>query len=519
MGSFLDQLIIGIKQLFNNGAQVTPFRPAINLIGATVSDNPSLNATNVQFTGGSGGGGSLTIEHNGTGLPLEPALNFVDSAGIAYTVTDDAAHGRTNASVALVNTAVTPGTYGDATHVGQVAVAADGRVTGASNVAITFPQSGVNLTNNGSAIANNPHPTLNNPAGGATWADSGAGVATLTMPAGVGPVNSGLVAARPSATGSGALYFCDDLPVVYVDDPSLVAWKQYHIGGYVPKPDVVANWTTVGPISIFQKGDSIVVLSNATTQVSAVALKAIGGATAPWQVRLAGLPFPSMGQGTGAVSPEFGVCVSNGVTSGTSVLSAIVRYYNTSSAAGGVGTYTAATLNANLPAAHRTLDQAAAQLGVPMRTRIVNDSVNLVFQYSDDGELWRSFDLLTLPAGLTQFGFVLAIANAAGAVSGGLVEMCQLDTMSTITITNMTYATPTVTVTAAGHGLVSGQEVSITGVVSTGTLVVNTGPSAGTGQEGWVPITRIDANTFSFVGTAAQTFGYTSGGKVLNLSS
>jgi hypothetical protein len=517
MGSFLDQLIVGIKQLFNNGSQVTPFRPAINLIGATVSDNPSLNATNVQFTGGSGGGGSLTIEHNGTGLPLEPALNFVDSAGIAYTVTDDAAHGRTNTSVALVNTAVTPGTYGDATHVGQVAVAADGRVTGATSVAITFPQSGVNLTNNGSAIANNPHPTLNNPAGGATWADSGAGVATLTMPAGVGPVNSGLVAARPSATGSGALYFCDDLPIVYVDDPSLVAWKQYHIGGYVPKPDVVGNWTLVGSVFLIQKGDAIIALNTSNAQVSAAALKSIGGATAPWQVRLAGLHLAAMIGGTSACSPEFGVCVSNGTVANTSVMHTIVRYYNTSSGPGGVGVYTNATINVNPPVLHRNLDNVASQVGVPNHLRLVNDGTNLLFQCSTDGEWWRTFDLIAVPT-ITHFGFMLAIANGPtipGMVSGALVEMCQLDAMATgTTITSMTYASPTVTVTAAGHGLSTGQEVSITGVVSTGTLVVNTAAA----QNPWVPITRIDANTFSFVGASGQTFGYTSGGKVLNLS-
>lgn len=39
--------------------------------------------------------------------------------------------------VTLANTAVTPGTYGDATHVGRFTVDAKGRLTAASNVAIT----------------------------------------------------------------------------------------------------------------------------------------------------------------------------------------------------------------------------------------------------------------------------------------------------------------------------------------------------------------------------------------------
>ncbi|MEN9925184.1 MAG: hypothetical protein RL268_1310 [Pseudomonadota bacterium] len=53
--------------------------------------------------------------------------------------------GSANASIALTlaNSGATAGTYGSATQVGQVAVDAKGRVTAASNVAITFPVTSV----------------------------------------------------------------------------------------------------------------------------------------------------------------------------------------------------------------------------------------------------------------------------------------------------------------------------------------------------------------------------------------
>lgn len=48
-----------------------------------------------------------------------------------------------NVSVALANTAVTAGTYGDAANVAQVTVDAQGRLTAASNVAISIPSTQV----------------------------------------------------------------------------------------------------------------------------------------------------------------------------------------------------------------------------------------------------------------------------------------------------------------------------------------------------------------------------------------
>lgn len=59
------------------------------------------------------------------------------TAGITALTGDVTATGPGSAVATLANTAVTPSTYGDATHVGQFTVDHKGRLTAASNVAIT----------------------------------------------------------------------------------------------------------------------------------------------------------------------------------------------------------------------------------------------------------------------------------------------------------------------------------------------------------------------------------------------
>lgn len=79
-------------------------------------------------SGGGGGSGTVTQVNTGTGLTGGPIT--------------------TTGTVSLANTAVTPATYGDATHVGQFTVDQQGRLTSAASVAITYPASG-NLTDAG----------------------------------------------------------------------------------------------------------------------------------------------------------------------------------------------------------------------------------------------------------------------------------------------------------------------------------------------------------------------------------
>lgn len=75
---------------------------------------------------------------NTTGL-LSAERALVGTAG-QISLTDGGAGG--NATLALVDTAVAAGSYGDATHVGAFTVDAKGRLTSASSVPISFPASG-----------------------------------------------------------------------------------------------------------------------------------------------------------------------------------------------------------------------------------------------------------------------------------------------------------------------------------------------------------------------------------------
>jgi hypothetical protein len=92
MGSYLDKLLLGIKQVWRDGVPL-PQRPVINLHGfSAVLDDPALGCTDIYVsTGGSGGGSLLVIQNNGSAMPVEPALNFV-----GFTVADNPGSTRTD---------------------------------------------------------------------------------------------------------------------------------------------------------------------------------------------------------------------------------------------------------------------------------------------------------------------------------------------------------------------------------------------------------------------------------------
>lgn len=75
-------------------------------------------------------------------LSLNPVLTAerVLTVGTGIGFTDTGANGTL--TVRLLDTAVTAATYGDATHVSQVAIDAQGRITSAANVEIVGPITG-----------------------------------------------------------------------------------------------------------------------------------------------------------------------------------------------------------------------------------------------------------------------------------------------------------------------------------------------------------------------------------------
>jgi hypothetical protein len=99
-------------------------------------------------------GGSLTLAPGDLAL-TSGHLYVGNASNVAADVamSGDATMSNTGA-LTLANTAVTPATYGDATHVPQLVVDSKGRLTGVTNVLITQP-TGANPTGTGSDTATN----------------------------------------------------------------------------------------------------------------------------------------------------------------------------------------------------------------------------------------------------------------------------------------------------------------------------------------------------------------------------
>lgn len=341
-----------------------------------------------------------------------------------------------------------------------------------------------------------------------------AGATGPTGPSGAGAGASvGLASARPTATGSGRMFFASDIGVCYVDDPTAVAWVQYVITP-APAPPSLASYTLVGKLGAAQYADCIrASVYDQSANIASCALAAGSlGSSSTWVVTLAAsflAPATSY--------PGLGLCVANGTTSGTSDLWAVGVYVNGSSSL----TMRAQEAIVGGAIVGSTLSDLtvvpAAQIGNGncMHFRLLADGVNLHFQYGDGVSF---FDLYTMatPSGLTDYGFVIGQGPSTNARCMATVFSNTLGalTIPQSTVSNVAAGTPGVVTTSAAHGLVSGDWVAIHGVGG------SSGANTGTGTNwasGAASVHVTSATTFELTGLTV-TGTYTSGGVVTLIS-
>lgn len=95
MGSYLDKLLLGVKQVYRNGTPL-PLRPVINFVNLyQILDNPALDATDVYVS--TTGGVTLIVEHNAAPVTVRPILNFIGG-----TVADNVGNNSTDVTLGSI---------------------------------------------------------------------------------------------------------------------------------------------------------------------------------------------------------------------------------------------------------------------------------------------------------------------------------------------------------------------------------------------------------------------------------
>lgn len=280
-------------------------------------------------------------------------------------------------------------------------------------------------------------------------------------------------------------------------------------------PPSAASGTIIGTLGATQYTDgSILYTQEGGLTLCAEMWPLPGGFTSatPWIIPCA---FLNMGQEPLANGTECGVCVSNGVTPGTSIGYLMGRFIASNEGwladevtLGGtrVGVLTA------------TVETGIAIGANPCYARLLNDGTDLFFQISADGTYWRTYDVLATPAGLTDYGFVVGNNNSNGANGAGRLIGLPTPTLpKELSLTNVVSSsllTFTTSAPLASIGLTTGMGVSIRGITWSGGSAPN-GVYESYGGSNFAAIIQTGPSTFTLPGT--ESGSYVSGGTVIAL--
>jgi hypothetical protein len=330
--------------------------------------------------------------------------------------------------------------------------------------------------------------------------------------AGAAAVKVGSASARPA---TGQIYVASDTPEISFYDPVAALWRNSFLPSPFPRPPPLASAATiVGTLGLQQRGDTLLAMSAFPTADAHAFWPLPGGITAagPWTITLVG-HFHNI---PGSNFPVFGINLSTAAVASTVGLFAGCYWYTSDHLALGCWTVDLATqtrpsifYNSNSFPVHTA----------PMYLRLLNDGTSMLAQYSNlFGVKWRTFFSGSIGSIYGATPTVYGVDN--GCVSGSafaesLVHRLDMLPLAQIAVSNVTL-TPSVVytvTTGAPHGLVTGDSVTLTGIVFTGTATVP--PNAI--YDSTVIVTG--ASSFTVSTGATGTFSYTSGGLVTNTSS
>jgi hypothetical protein len=339
------------------------------------------------------------------------------------------------------------------------------------------------------------------------------------LPAATGGASIGLSSARPSATGSGKVYYCTDIPVNYVDT-GIGTWAQFVLSQYTPTPPAVGAYTLAGNIALYNYAD--VIRAVATRGVDDTACALIAGSLpqgSPWIVNLVATVNALIGQ----TYPGISCIVTNGTTVGTSVGYGALMFVGNGFFGSAMTSFTVGGQRLSAPAANVNIAQNLMGGTALIHSRILNDGNLLHFQFSSDGFHWNDIYSQASVAGLNHFGFYVA-EDYGGGASGYDQALIFRNDLTALTEPQAAIATMTgnavqpIVCGVASHSFVNGDLISISGSTGNTNANVTVGGPTST-PYGWIVS---DATPTSFtlrgpIGTDPTGNGAYTGGAVATL--